>query len=340
MYKTYSFIFEPQTSKQKYNIPLIVTQTEKAISLLRNNTTKEENGGLQEDLKSCDHRVHCTAPMLWFDKIMKSAFLTRLHILGICAALTFGSKCGQSEYLSAAEECCPMCAIGSVVLKDCHGDYSTTCKPCSKGTFMNEPNGLHACFQCKICENGLYISQNCTTIKDTVCGVLDGYYCMHYSDERRDCSLAIKHSKCKPGEQIKTPGTKSSDTVCEPCLSGFYSPEGVNCSKWTDCSVKNEIEDQEGTSIKDVQCKPGRNRYGLIAAFLIDAVLLLSLIVLYFSHRLGIRCCRTLKSPVAETNPHTSQCVPSTSQPSEIQKTDSPALHPDCNKEHKIYKNT
>ncbi|XP_058245643.1 tumor necrosis factor receptor superfamily member 14-like isoform X4 [Hemibagrus wyckioides] len=337
--------------------------------------------------------------MLWFDKIMKSAFLTRLHILGICAALTFGSKCGQSEYLSAAEECCPMCAIGSVVLKDCHGDYSTTCKPCSKGTFMNEPNGLHACFQCKICENGLYISQNCTTIKDTVCGVLDGYYCMHYSDERRDCSLAIKHSKCKPGEQIKTPGTKSSDTVCEPCLSGFYSPEGVNCSKWTDCSVKNEIEDQEGTSIKDVQCKPGRNRYGLIAAFLIDAVLLLSLIVLYFSHRLGIRCelcwgffsisnntsiqyvkwkswyllkyltyhyttifitivsvcftlilctntlfifagCRTLKSPVAETNPHTSQCVPSTSQPSEIQKTDSPALHPDCNKEHKIYKNT
>ncbi|XP_058245671.1 tumor necrosis factor receptor superfamily member 5-like isoform X2 [Hemibagrus wyckioides] len=163
---------------------------------------------------------------------MISTFLTRLYIFGTCAALTFGSKCGQSEYSSAAEECCPMCAIGSVVLKDCHGDYSTTCKPCSKGTFMNEPNGLLTCFQCKICENG----------------------------------------------------TKSSDTVCEPCLSGFYSPEGVNCSKWTDCSVKNEIEEQEGTSIKDVQCKP-RNwnmRYGLIAALLTVTVpLLLSLIVLY-----------------------------------------------------------
>ncbi|XP_058245672.1 tumor necrosis factor receptor superfamily member 14-like isoform X3 [Hemibagrus wyckioides] len=165
---------------------------------------------------------------------MISTFLTRLYIFGTCAALTFGSKCGQSEYSSAAEECCPMCAIGSVVLKDCHGDYSTTCKPCSKGTFMNEPNGLLTCFQCKICENGFYISQDCTTLEDTVCGVLDGYYCMSYSDDKRDCLHAIKHSKCQPGEQIKTPGTKSSDTVCEPCLSGFYSPEGVNCSKWTE----------------------------------------------------------------------------------------------------------
>ncbi|KAG7332618.1 hypothetical protein KOW79_004452 [Hemibagrus wyckioides] len=233
-----------------------------------------------------------------------------------------------------------MCAIGSVVLKDCHGDYSTTCKPCSKGTFMNEPNGLLTCFQCKICENGLYISQDCTTLEDTVCEVIDGYYCMSYSDDKRDCLHAIKHSKCKPGEQIKTPGTKTSDTVCEPCPPGFYSPEGVNCSKWTDCSVKNEIEDQEGTSIKDVQCKP-RNwnmRYGLIAVLLtVTALLLLSLIVLYLKRK---RCFILVRSPVAETNPHTSQCVPSTSQPSEIQKTDSPALHPDCNKEHKIYKNT
>ncbi|XP_058245665.1 tumor necrosis factor receptor superfamily member 14-like isoform X1 [Hemibagrus wyckioides] len=219
---------------------------------------------------------------------MKPAFLTCLYILSICAALTYGTKCGRSEYLSAAEECCPMCAIGSVVLKDCHGDYSTTCKPCSKGTFMNEPNGLHSCFQCKICENGLYISQECTTIKDTVCGVLDGYYCLRYSDDKRDCSLAIKHSQCQPGEQIKTPGTKSSDTVCEPCPTGFYSPEGVKCSKWTDCSVKNEIEEQEGTSIIDVQCKP-RNWnmiYGLIAVLLtVTVTLLLSLIVSYLKQK-------------------------------------------------------
>ncbi|XP_060737506.1 tumor necrosis factor receptor superfamily member 14-like isoform X1 [Tachysurus vachellii] len=278
---------------------------------------------------------------MYSDKIMKPTRLKLLlNIFGICATFTYGEKCGQSEYLSAADECCPMCAMGSVVMKDCHGDYSTRCKPCSKGTFMNEPNGLHACFQCKICENGFYISQDCTTMQDTVCGVLDGFYCIRYSDEKRDCSLAIKHSKCKPGEQIKTPGTKASDTVCEPCSPGFYSPEGVNCSKWTDCSARNEIEDEEGTSIRDVQCKP-RNwnmRYGLIAVLLTAAVALL-LVVLYLKYRLEIKSTRTLNSPVEETGPQTSVFAPSTSPLAETQKTESPDRQPDSNKEHLVHGN-
>ncbi|XP_047656291.1 tumor necrosis factor receptor superfamily member 14-like isoform X1 [Tachysurus fulvidraco] len=269
---------------------------------------------------------------------MKSVFLTRLYIFGISAAFTYGAKCGQSEYLSAADECCPMCAMGSVVMKDCHGDYSTSCKPCFKGTFMNEPNGLQTCFQCKICENGLFISQDCTTMKDTVCGVFDGYYCKHYTDNRNDCSLAIKHSKCKPGEQINTPGTKASDTVCEPCSPGFYSPEGVNCSKWTDCSVRNEIEDEEGTSIRDVQCKPQRNRYGLIVALVAfpAAVVLLSFAVLCLCQRKSVRSFFILKRPIEETDPQSSQCTPSTSPLKDNQETESPAVQADCNKEHMV----
>ncbi|XP_058245677.1 tumor necrosis factor receptor superfamily member 5-like isoform X2 [Hemibagrus wyckioides] len=161
---------------------------------------------------------------------------------------------------------------------------------------------------------GLYISQDCTTIKDTVCGVLDGYYCLRYSDDKRDCLLAMKHSKCQPGEQIKTPGTKTSDTVCEPCPSGFYSPEGVNCSKWTDCSVKNEIEEQEGTSIIDVQCKPrnGNMRYGLIAVLLtVTALLLLSLVFYLKQKRANSRL--TLKNPVEETDSRISEFASLTS---------------------------
>ncbi|KAK3540414.1 hypothetical protein QTP70_030964 [Hemibagrus guttatus] len=146
---------------------------------------------------------------------MKSAFLTRLYIFDICAALTYGSKCGQTEYLSAAGVCCAICAIGSVVLKDCHGDYSTTCKPCSKGTFMNVPSGFNSCFQCKVCENGLYISEDCTTMKDTVCEVLDGYYCMNYSDDKRHCLLVMKHSECKPGERIQTRGCRTLNSPVE-----------------------------------------------------------------------------------------------------------------------------
>ncbi|KAB5567270.1 hypothetical protein PHYPO_G00230860 [Pangasianodon hypophthalmus] len=256
---------------------------------------------------------------------MKSTFLTlRLFIFGVHAVLTYGARCGQSEYLSAAGECCPMCNIGSVVFKDCSGDYSTTCKPCSKGTFMNEPNGLPSCFPCKTCDTGLYILQDCTTIKNTVCEVLDGYYCMHYFEG--ECSHAMKHSKCKPGQQIKTPGTKASDTVCEPCPQGFYSPEGVTCSKWTDCSLSNEIEDQEGTSITDVKCKPRRKRYVLLASVLMAIVLLLSVMVLYLTHDQANQSSTTLNRTVEETAPQLSVCAPSSSKLEEDQETDSLAV--------------
>ncbi|XP_046726734.1 tumor necrosis factor receptor superfamily member 14-like isoform X2 [Silurus meridionalis] len=208
---------------------------------------------------------------------MKSTSLTLLfYTIGVYALNTFGATCRHGEYLSKVGECCPMCNKGFVVLRDCIGDYSTICAPCTKGTFMNVRNRLYTCFLCKTCDRGLYILQNCSTIKDTVCEVLDGYYCVQHSDG--ECSLAMKHSECKPGEQIITPGNKSSDTVCEACPLGFYSPKGVRCFKWNDCSLNNEIVDEEGTSITDVKCKSLRKRFGLIAAFVLIAAFLLLLL--------------------------------------------------------------
>ncbi|KAL7884746.1 hypothetical protein AOLI_G00075160 [Acnodon oligacanthus] len=215
---------------------------------------------------------------------MKSVFLgVSLYICGLHIILSYGSYgCGPSEYQSAAGECCPMCSIGQVVLRDCIGDSSTTCIPCYTRTFMNQPNGFNKCFQCKICdrEQGLYDLYDCTTISNTVCGVLDGYYCKD-RDENKDCTFALKHRQCEPGEGIEVPGTKDSDTMCEVCPHGFYSPLGINCTKWTDCSVKDQIKDTEGSSLKDVQCKEKtRQRHGLIAAA--AAFLALCIAVLYF----------------------------------------------------------
>ncbi|XP_037391502.1 tumor necrosis factor receptor superfamily member 14-like isoform X2 [Pygocentrus nattereri] len=133
---------------------------------------------------------------------------------------------------------------------------------------MNQPNGFTKCFQCKTCdkEQGLYSIHICTTISNTVCGVLDGYYCKDRK-ENKECTFALKHRQCEPGEGIKVPGTKDRDTECEECPHGFYSPLGINCTKWTDCSVKDQVKDTEGSSVKDVQCKVKfRERHGLIAA--------------------------------------------------------------------------
>lgn len=61
------------------------------------------------------------------------------------------------------------------------------------------------CYMCScLLDQGLYIQSKCTTISDTICDVLDGYHCTHFSDSQ--CSRALKHSVCAPGQETKTPG--------------------------------------------------------------------------------------------------------------------------------------
>ncbi|XP_036435334.1 tumor necrosis factor receptor superfamily member 14-like [Colossoma macropomum] len=208
--------------------------------------------------------LKCHIPPSCLKKRMKCLFLRfSLYIFGVHIILTYG--CDPTSYVSVAGDCCPLCPIGAVVLRDCIGDSNTTCEPCDSGMFMNQPNDFNKCFPCKTCDSakGLYVSHTCTIKSDTACEVMDGYYCKQYSGI--ECTFALKHRQCGPGEQIMAPGTKDSDTVCEPCPPGFYSPLGINCVKLTNCSVKDEIKDKEDSSV-DVQCTPAsRGRYGLIA---------------------------------------------------------------------------
>ncbi|XP_050960502.1 tumor necrosis factor receptor superfamily member 14-like isoform X2 [Labeo rohita] len=226
---------------------------------------------------------------------MRTTFVFLLF--AVCALFAFGKACGPSEYKSAAGECCPMCNIGSVVRSDCSGDLSTTCKPCPPGTFMNEPNGLHNCFKCRNCveSQGLYIQSTCSTIKDTVCDVLDGYYCIDYS--KSQCHHAQKHTVCEPGQETKRSGTKTLDTICVNCPHGFYSPSGLNCTKWTDCTARSEIQIEIGSSVKDVTCTmERRGRYGLILPVALTSLFFILCLWTLF------RSCK-LKHPVEETNP-------------------------------------
>ncbi|KAK2898506.1 hypothetical protein Q8A67_009924 [Cirrhinus molitorella] len=230
---------------------------------------------------------------------MSTTFMRFLFLLFVLRP--FGKACGPSEYKSALGECCPMCNVGSVVHSECRGDLSTTCKPCTPGTFISEPNGLHNCFTCRNCveSRGLYIQSKCTTMQDTICDVLDGYHCIDYSVSQ--CSHAQKHSVCKSGQETKTPGTKTSDTVCVDCPHGFYSLSGLNCTKWTDCSARNEIETEHGSSVKDVTCTPkGRQRYGLTFPIVLT---ILSCIILYLAPQSTSKYMQDSYHPVEETNP-------------------------------------
>ncbi|XP_056319683.1 tumor necrosis factor receptor superfamily member 14-like isoform X3 [Danio aesculapii] len=169
-------------------------------------------------------------------KILRTGIL----LVVFCTLPGSENSCGRSEYKSAAGECCPMCGTGSIVRSDCSGDSSTTCKPCPSGTFMNEPNGLHNCFPCKNCaeDQGLYMQSKCTTMHDSICDVLDDHYCIDLSNQQ--CSHAVKHSVCKAGQETKTKGTKTTDTVCVDCAPGFYSSSGIPCIKWTKSEESNK----------------------------------------------------------------------------------------------------
>ncbi|TRY89918.1 hypothetical protein DNTS_020506 [Danionella cerebrum] len=197
-----------------------------------------------------------------------------------------------------------MCGIGSVVSRDCVGDLSTTCKPCPPATYMNEPNGLNRCFPCRNCaeSQGLYIQRKCTTIQDTTCDVLDGYYCIDFSNSQ--CSLAVQHKICKPGQETITLGTKTSDTVCGDCRHGFFSQLGLNCTQWTNCEARNEIESEAGSSVKDTTCvRPSRNRCSVIASLLlllVTVILITTKSLLYHSKRIKSQ---DLPLPTEETSP-------------------------------------
>uniref|UniRef100_A0A3B3T035 TNFR-Cys domain-containing protein n=1 Tax=Paramormyrops kingsleyae TaxID=1676925 RepID=A0A3B3T035_9TELE len=207
------------------------------------------------------------------------AWMTLYVIFGtfiLLSLMAVGKMCGPAEYESHDAECCPMCGIGMIVLRDCTSDSSTTCRPCVDQTYMDEPNGLKRCSQCKICDSGhgLYVLRKCTTFSNTVCDVLDGFYCGALSGDN-ECSFALKHKSCLPGQQIKTPGSKMRDVECEDCPYGYYSTQGVNCTPWKICNIDEEkIED--GTKEKDVVCQNLTRRHRYIPCFVGILFLILS----------------------------------------------------------------
>ncbi|XP_026108760.1 tumor necrosis factor receptor superfamily member 5-like isoform X1 [Carassius auratus] len=229
-----------------------------------------------------------------------------LSVFGICSFLTYGNTCGKSEYKSADGECCPMCNLGTVVYRHCTGNSSTTCIPCTPGTFMSQPNGLDKCFPCKHCaeSQGLYIQSKCTTIQNTICDVLHGYHCIDYSDSQ--CRHAEKHRVCRPGQETKRPGTKTSDTECVDCTPGFYSPSGLNCTKWTNCAARDDIKAEDGSPVKDVTCvQKNRKRYHLVALCppVICAVVIAALYRRIHSEVLTVSIGDQInKSPIEETS--------------------------------------
>ncbi|XP_033980904.1 tumor necrosis factor receptor superfamily member 14-like [Trematomus bernacchii] len=194
-----------------------------------------------------------------------------------CMIFVASGYCLSKEYSTRAGLCCPMCKIGTVVQIDCTSDSGTLCSCCENGTFMNKSNCLDKCFTCTSCDSGhgLSVLQGCSETTDTVCEVIDGYFCKDVTG----CSAAQKHAQCVPGEKIKEPGTRRMDVQCEPCQSGFFSEHGVNCTDWRTCSG-TQVKLKEGSRSSDVVCGgSSRSHYFVILPILLLVLTIVALLI-------------------------------------------------------------
>ncbi|XP_050958269.1 tumor necrosis factor receptor superfamily member 14-like [Labeo rohita] len=162
--------------------------------------------------------------------------------------------CNNAEY-EINGECCPMCDPGKRVKKHCDENTSTMCDSCPAMTYTDAPNGLAECLPCFVCDssNGLRVKHACTSISNTVCEPLPGFYCI---DLLSNCKKAMKHSTCSPGQYVNQAGTEFSDTVCNDCPAGSYS-DGTFCKLHTKCESLGKTTVKAGTETSDVECSNG-----------------------------------------------------------------------------------
>ncbi|XP_070766276.1 tumor necrosis factor receptor superfamily member 14-like [Enoplosus armatus] len=185
--------------------------------------------------------------------------------------------CHRAEY-QIGNECCPMCPAGSRVKTHCTMFRSTSCLPCSEGTFMNLPTGRTQCFTCTNCDagSGLKINASCKATSDAVCEPLEGFYCLDPAED--GCVAAQKHTSCQPGQYISQTGTASTDTVCSDCRDGTYS-DGTftSCQPHKQCESMNLLI-KPGTASTDAECGEQSSDRNVITTVVVVVVVLVLVI--------------------------------------------------------------
>ncbi|KAM9350298.1 tumor necrosis factor receptor superfamily member 14-like [Symphorus nematophorus] len=165
---------------------------------------------------------------------------------------------------------------GNRVKTDCTELRSTYCLPCTEGTYMNRANGLRQCFPCNNCNegSGLKMKMSCTTTADAVCELLEGFFCIDYTDD--GCAEAQKHRRCKPGQYISQTGTSSRDTECSDCRDGTFSDGRLtSCQPHTQCESLNLQLIKAGTVSTDAECgERSSDKTGTVIGIVVAVVFL------------------------------------------------------------------
>ncbi|XP_027869096.1 tumor necrosis factor receptor superfamily member 5 [Xiphophorus couchianus] len=165
--------------------------------------------------------------------------------------------CEVKKNKSKDGHCCDQCPAGMFVAEDCNATENTKCESCPKGSYTEHPNYLKKCIGCSSCVENSQIKTNCTDQKNTVCECKPGFFStkedVDHCEAWTKCSVGygVKNkptstndtvctpcekgtysnvtdfsSPCQPhfrceayGLQVKTPGTKTTNAICQECKS-------------------------------------------------------------------------------------------------------------------------
>ncbi|XP_023612029.1 tumor necrosis factor receptor superfamily member 5 [Myotis lucifugus] len=140
--------------------------------------------------------------------------------------------CSENQY-PIESQCCNLCPPGQKLVNDCTAVTDTECVPCSEGEFLGTWSNERRCHTHRYCDPNLKlrVQSKGTLETDTTCTCDEGLHCV---DEV--CENCAPHSSCPPGFGVKEIATGVSDTICEPCLVGFFSNVSSaydKCHPWT-----------------------------------------------------------------------------------------------------------
>ncbi|XP_062856430.1 tumor necrosis factor receptor superfamily member 11B-like [Trichomycterus rosablanca] len=166
--------------------------------------------------------------------IIIMAVLALVSSVGSLAS--FPNETTYERTLSSGQKVvCDRCAPGFHLHTHCTKTRKTVCHPCDEGFYTEYWNYILECLPCNFCSSEQVLKRQCSSSQNSVCECKEGYYWHKYYCKR--------HTQCPSGYGIKKKGTPYKDTLCEPCLHGYFAPKDKKfpCLPHTPCKTEEKL---------------------------------------------------------------------------------------------------
>uniref|UniRef100_A0A9L0JXW6 Tumor necrosis factor receptor superfamily member 5 n=1 Tax=Equus asinus TaxID=9793 RepID=A0A9L0JXW6_EQUAS len=161
--------------------------------------------------------------------------------------------CGSERHYEHFGRCCNKCEPGKYMSSKCTTTSESVCLPCGPDEYLDTWNEEDKCLLHKVCDTGkaLVAVEPGNRTAPRRCACTAGY---HWSE---DCDCCRRNAECAPGFGAQPPVQLNKDTVCQPCLLGYFSDafsSTEKCKPWTNCTILGKMEAHHGTDKSDVVC--------------------------------------------------------------------------------------